>query len=338
MMTVPVGIVGIGTYFPAQIESAADLVARSGIPEEVLIEKMGIRERRIAAEHETVSFMAAEAGRRAIAQAGIDPAQINAVIYHGSEYKEHVVWNGAGKIQHLVGAHNAFAFEVNAVCAGGPIAWYAARSMMQGDPSLEYVLVTVATRENDIINLANARSRFMFNFSSGAAAMLLKRGETHNQILGMSAITDGSLADIVVLNHTPEAIGDDGPARHGDFYGRLDVLDLDTMSARLAEVTMPNFLKVMRQAVEKSGAALSDVRFLGITHMKRSFWLELLTALGLTPAQSVYLENHGHVQSADAIITIEFGLQEGKIKDGDLLVLAGAGAGYTWSAACVRWG
>jgi 3-oxoacyl-[acyl-carrier-protein] synthase-3 len=95
---------------------------------------------------------------------------------------------------------------------------------------------------------------------------------------------------------------------------------------------------VMRQAVEKGGASLADVRFLGITHMKRSFYMQILEALGLTPEQAVYLEDYGHIQSVDQALTLELGLAEGKIKPGDLVVLAGAGVGYTWSSVALRWG
>ena len=101
---------------------------------------------------------------------------------------------------------------------------------------------------------------------------------------------------------------------------------------------MENFLKVMRTAVEKSGYKLDDVAFLGITHMKRSFYNELVAAIGLTPEQSVYLEDYGHVQSVDQVLTLELGLAQGKIKSGDLVLLTGAGTGYTWSSIAVRWG
>ena len=107
---------------------------------------------------------------------------------------------------------------------------------------------------------------------------------------------------------------------------------------RLGETSLANFVRVIREAVERSDATLGDVRFLGITHMKRSFYLQILEAIGLTPEQSVYLEDYGHVQSADQVIALELGLAQGKIKRGDLIVLAGAGTGYTWSAIAVRWG
>ena len=128
MLETSVGIIGTGLYFPQAVETAADLVAITQIPENVLREKMGIRQRHVASAADSVSYMASAAAKQAIHDTGIDPAQINMVISHGSEYKDHVVWNAAGKIQHNVGAVNAFAFEMYALCAGAPIAMNIARS------------------------------------------------------------------------------------------------------------------------------------------------------------------------------------------------------------------
>ncbi len=330
-----VGIAGFGTFFPTAIQTAADLAPLTGIPEPVLREKMGIRQRHIAGERDTVTYMASQASMKALESAGVSPEQIKLVISHGSEYKDHIVWNAAAKIQHNVGAVNAYSFEIYALCAGAPIAMNMAKSMMMGDPRLEYVLLAAGSRENDLINLKNERSRFMFNFGAGGGAMLLQRGATRNLILGASAITDGSLSEAVIL--TDAAIGDGQPVV-GEVKGRLDVTDPEYMASRLGDTSLTNFVRVIRESVESSGASLSDVRFLGITHMKRSFYLEILRAVGLTADQSIYLEDYGHVQSVDQVLTIELGLAAGKIKPGDLIVLAGAGTGYTWSAVTVRWG
>jgi 3-oxoacyl-[acyl-carrier-protein] synthase III len=339
-MTIPIGIAGIGTYFPARIETAADLVERTGIPETVLREKMGIRQRHVAGPQDTISAMATEAARQALSQAGIPAEQVNLVISHGSEHKDHVVWNAAAKIQHNLGAANAYAFEVYALCAGAPIALHVARSMMLADERLQYVLLAAASRENDLINLKNERARFMFNFGSGGGAMLLKRGTTTNQVLGTAVITDGSLSETVVLSQAAQAVGADRHANgaSGDLRGKLDVAQPDYMAERLGEISLANFVKVIAEAVQQSSASLADVRFLGITHMKRSFYLQILEAVGLAPEQSVYLEDYGHIQSVDQALAIQLGLAQGKIKPGDLVVLAGAGVGYTWSAVAIRWG
>jgi 3-oxoacyl-[acyl-carrier-protein] synthase-3 len=110
------------------------------------------------------------------------------------------------------------------------------------------------------------------------------------------------------------------------------------MAERLGGTSLVNFVRVIRESVEVGGASMDEVRFLGITHMKRSFYLEILSAVGLTEEQSVYLEDYGHIQSVDQVLALELGLAQGKIHPGDVIVLAGAGTGYTWSAVSIRWG
>jgi 3-oxoacyl-[acyl-carrier-protein] synthase-3 len=331
-----VGIVGFGTYFPPQVETAADLVDVTQIPEAILRDKMGIRQRHIAGDDDSVTVMASRAAQKALEQANVSAEAIDLVISHGSEYKDHLVWNAAAKIQHNIGAVNGYAFEMYALCAGAPIAMNMARGMMLADPALEYVMLAAGSRENDLINLQNQRSRFMFNFGAGGGAMLLKRDATKNLILGASAITDGSLSETVIL--TEEAVASGESPVIGEVKGRLDVTNGDYMAQRLGDTSLNKFKQVIQEAVEKSDASLDDVAFLGITHMKRSFYNEILESVGLTPEQSVYLEDYGHVQSVDQVIAIELGLAQGKIKPDDLIVLAGAGTGYTWSAVAVRWG
>jgi 3-oxoacyl-[acyl-carrier-protein] synthase-3 len=332
-----VGIIGIGTYFPSAVETAADLVERTGIPEEVLREKMGIRQRHVAGDADTITYMATCAAQQAIGDAGISADKIRLVISHGSEHKDHIVWNSAAKIQANIGAVNAYAFEVYALCAGAPLAMQTARGHMLADPAIEYALLAAASRENDLVNFRNQRVRFMYNFGAGGGAMILQRGVDKNLIVGMSAVTDGMLSEAVVMSSDPDAVGD-GVAEIGDLRGRLDVVQPDYMAERLNQTSLTNFVRVIRESVEQSGVALTDMKFLGITHMKRSFYLEILQAVGLTPEQSVYLEDYGHIQSVDQVLLLQLGLQQGKIKEGDLVVLAGAGVGYTWSAVAIRWG
>jgi 3-oxoacyl-[acyl-carrier-protein] synthase-3 len=336
MTDIHIGIAGIGTYFPEAVETAADLVACTGIPEMVLREKMGIRQRHVAGDANTVTHMATQAAHKALMRAGVAPEQIALVISHGSEYKDHLVWNAAAKIQHNIGAVNAFAFEMYALCAGAPIALNTARAMMLADERLRYVLLAAGSRENDLVSLGNPRARFMFNFGAGGGAILLERGAAANVILGASAITDGSLSETVILTREPDAL--DGDEGIGDLRGRLDVANADYMADRLGAVSLNNFVRVITESVERSGASRADIAFLGITHMKRSFYLEILESVSLSPDQSVYLEDYGHVQSVDQALALELGLAQGKIRPGDLVVLAGAGTGYTWSAIALRWG
>src|SRR5690606_31389597 len=126
-----------------------------------------------------------------------------------------------------------------------PIAMNMTRAMMQTDPRLEYVLLAAGSRENDLINPQNERSRFMFNFGAGGGAMVLRRDATENIILGASAITDGSLSESVIL--TTDAIPENDAEIVGELRGRLDVTDPQYMADRLGGSSLENFVRVIRE-------------------------------------------------------------------------------------------
>ncbi len=333
----PIGIAGTGVYIPSSVVTGAEIAARTGLPEFVVLDKMGIREIHTAGPQDTITAMASQAAQKALDQAGLSPLEIDAVVYHGSEYKDHIVWSAASKIQHLVGASNAYAFEMYALCAGAPIAYKAVRDMMRVDERLKNVLLVSASRENDLIDFTNARTRFMFNFGAGGSAVIFQRGLDRNWVLESAIKTDGTLADTVIMTPADAEIAL-LPAEMGTLHGRLNVHNADYMAERLGQVSLGRFVEVITEAIRYSGYDLNDLRFLGITHMKRSFYEEILAAVGLTPEQSVYLDHFGHIQSVDQILALELGLQAHKIRPGDLIVLAGAGTGYTWSATAFRWG
>jgi len=224
-----------------------------------------------------------------------------------------------------------------ALCAGAPIAYKAVRDMMRLDERLQNVLLVSASRENDLIDFGNMRTRFMFNFGSGGGAAIFQRGLARNEVLESAVKTDGTLADTVVMTPAKQDIAL-LPAEMGTLHGRLDVRNADYMAERLGDVSLDRFVEVISEAITHSGRALTDLRFLGITHMKRSFYEQILAAVGLTPDQSVYLDHYGHIQSVDQVLALELGLAAGKIQPGDLIVLAGAGTGYTWSATAIQWG
>lgn len=333
----PIGIAGLGTYIPSTVLTGEEIAARADLPEFVVLDKMGIRQVHLAGPEDTVTAMASQAGLRALEQAGLDPQDLDLIVYHGSEYKDHIVWSAASKIQNLLGATNAAAFEMYALCAGAPIAYKAARDMMRLDARLQNVLLVTASRENDLIDFSNGRTRFMFNFGAGGGALLFQRGLDRNLVLESAMRTDGTLADTVVMRPAEQGVAL-LPEEMGTLHGRLDVQNTEYMADRLGAVSLGRFVEVISEAVELSGYTLGDLRFLGITHMKASFYREILGAVGLTPEQSVYLQDYGHIQSVDQALALELGLAQGKIQPGDLIVLAGAGTGYTWSATAIRWG
>lgn len=332
-----IGLKSWGIYLPEKIETAADIAASSGIPEDVIVKKMGIRQKHIAGSDDHCSQMAARAGLQALERGGISPRDIDLIIYHGSEYKDHFVWSAATHVQQLIGAENAAAFEIYALCAGTPVAIKTAVAIMKDDDSIKNVLLVTASRENDLVNYQNPRVRYMYNFGAGGGAILLQKGYEHNRVLSSAIINDSSLSEAVFMpgggSRCPVITGTVNPGLY-----QFDVMDLKLLEQRLGLISMPNFKSVILKAIENSGYKPGDIGFLGMVHMKRSFHDTLIAELNMKSSQSVYLDDYGHMQSVDQIMAIELGQQAGLLKAGLLAVLAGAGAGYTWSASAILWG
>ncbi len=118
----------------------------------------------------------------------------------------------------------------------------------------------------------------------------------------------------------------------------LDVFDVDGMKSRLNEKSTPNFLFVVRDALKKSGYTQEDLNYLAILHFKHSAHKYILNELGLDESQSVYLSDYGHMGQIDQILSLKLALDEGKIKDGDIVATVGAGIGYAWAANVIKWG
>ena len=120
---------------------------------------------------------------------------------------------------------------------------------------------------------------------------------------------------------------------HDPFIQHLSIDD------RLDRLSMSNFLKVVEESLEKSGYSREDIDYLGLLRMKRSAFEYVANELGVHPyEQATYFEEWGHMGQNDSIVSIEEGLKSGKIKDGDVVVLAAAGIGWSWNAMTIKWG
>lgn len=335
-----VALTGYGVYVPDATVSGAEIAKRSGIPEAVVTEKMGVREKHVCPpDDDHCSDMAVAAAREALADADVDPETIDVVCYHGSEFKDHVVWSAAASVADRVGASNAYATERYALCAGAPVALRAAKAQLEsGD--VDRALLVTASREEDLVDYEDEDASFMFNFGSGAAAMVLERDpetdRTRAVVRESAALTDGSFAADVVM----PAGGSRRPPSHATVDAglhSLTVRDHETMKERLADVSLPNFLTVADDALARSGYDRVDVDFVSLVHVKRSFHDRLLSELGVGPTGGYYLDEYGHVQSADQVLALDEGLAAGRVESGDVVLFLAAGTGYTWAASVIEW-
>lgn len=333
----PIGLLAWATYLPKRVQDAAEIAALSGIPEEVVRAKLGIHAKHRAGPEDQSSLMALRAAQVALERAGVAPPELDLILYSGSMHKDFYVWSAANRIQYLLGATNAWAFEAVALCTTNVLALKLARDLLTADARLRTVLICGGHRTADLLDYHDHSARFLFNLSDGGSAMVLRRGATANVVLDSAFITDGSLSEEVVIpaggTREPTTPATLAAGRHTFHVARPEVL-----RAGLEGISEANFVRVVRQAVERSGAAPGDIAFLAINHMKPSMHRRILADLGLRPEQSLYLADYGHIGAPDQVLAIELADQRGMLHAGDLVVLASAGLGFTWGATALRWG
>lgn len=332
-----IGILSTGVYLPKERITSKEIAEKSGLPVDVVETKMGIKEKPIPGESDHTVEMGTRAAIKAINKVELDPLDIDLVIYIGEEYKEYPVWTAGIKMQHEIGATNAWAFDTALRCGTTVMGLKIAKDMMTADASLKTVLLAGGYRNGDLINYENPNTRFMFNLGAGGAAMILQSDMENNQLLESHIITDGAFSEDVIVT----AGGTKNPLTKEALDAGLfqfDVPDPTGMKQRLEEKSMVNFIACVEKALQKSGYSKADIDYVAILHMKRSAHTYVLEELGVSLEKSIYLENYGHIGQMDQIISLELAEKEGKLKAGSVVVLVSAGIGYAWGATIVEWG
>ena len=336
-----VGLTGYGIYRPDERISAGEIAAESGIPEDVVRNKMGIEEKRVCpdgADH--VTDMCLTAAERALDDAGVAPAELDLLLYHGSEYKDYIVWSAAADIAHRLGAESAAATENHTLCASAPVSIQRTKAQLAVG-QIDTALHVSASREEDIVEYSDTDASFMFNFGSAGSAYVLEAdpGPKRNRasVRASDTISDGSFAEDVVM---PAGGSRNPPSRETVAAGQhtVTVQAPEDMGERMASVSEENFMSVADAALTASGYERTDVDFLALTHMKRSFSESLCENFGLDlTTESYYLSEYGHVQSTDQLLALDEGHRAGRLDAGDVVLFLAAGTGYTWAATVLEW-
>lgn len=334
-----VGIVGTGIYLPEKRMTASDIsLATKGVwSQEAIIEKLGIIEKPVAGEIDGTQYMGAMAAKDALKNTGINASDIDLILSIGEEWKEYPLTTTGIFIQNEIGAHNAWAIDIQQRCGTTVAALKIAKDMIIADPEINIVLIAGGYRNGDLIDFEDSSVSFMFNLSAGGGAILVKRNHAENEILGTHMITDGSMSRDVGVRYggTSEPITRENIDKA---YKSLSVFDEKHMKDRLNEVSINNWFMCMDKAFEKSGLSRNEMGFLCSLHFKKSMYEHILTELSLSSDQSIYLDHFGHMGQIDQILILHLAKERGLLKNGTIISMIAAGIGYAWGANVIRWG
>ena len=226
---------------------------------------------------------------------------------------------------------------MEAMCGSMMAGFETAKSLMRNNSDLKRVLLVSGYRNNDLISYDEPSTSFMYDIGASGSAVVLEKGLNENVILSSSFKGDGSFSRGC---YVPVGGNDSWPMKPedvDDFHFKVKG-DVKAFKKKLGEKTLPNFFWVIRNSLKKSGYSQKDIDYLAILHFKRSAHEMIMEELELSPEQTTYLEQNGHTGQNDQIISMEQGLKDGKIKQGSLIVLVGAGLGFVWASSVVKWG
>ncbi len=321
-------IVGTGSYLPSKVLTNSDLEKTLDTSDEWIVTRTGIRERRVAAEGENTSDLAAEAGRRALEMAGIGPDDLDLIVV-GTITGDFPWPATACLVQHKLGAGKAAAYDISAACSGFVYALdAAARYLLTGAGKRALVIgAEVLTR---VIDWQDRNTCVLFG--DGAGAVVLEAREGERGILSSHLHTDGSFWELL---YQP-GFGSRHPASEAGIKERLPYLHMQ--GNEVFKVAVRSLSEVAIEAIEANGMTVEDID-LFIPHQANRRILEATAKrVGLKDEQ-VYInvDRYGNTSGASIPIALDEANRAGRIKEGDIVLFDAFGGGFTWASALVRW-
>jgi 3-oxoacyl-[acyl-carrier-protein] synthase-3 len=324
-----VGVLGVGKYLPTRVVTNQELEAWTGLAVETIEEKTGIKTRRIVDDGETASAMSAAAAGEAVVRARISPEAL-AILIACTFTGDYVFPALACKIQALIGAKNAGAFDLLANCTGFQVGLGVVSDRMRCDPSLSYGLVVGTALQSRFINWKDASSAVYFG--DGAGAAVLGRVPPGYGILATEVFSNGKVFDSVRMRGG----GSSYPMRRANVDHGLQYYEIDGMEVWKQVVQYQP--QVIRRSLEKLGLTEKDVDYF-IFHQANLRLIEYLMAKMRVPMRKTYTNvvDYGNTADASQAIALCEAVENGCLRRGDLVVISGVGAGFTFGSTVMRW-
>jgi 3-oxoacyl-[acyl-carrier-protein] synthase-3 len=323
------GILGVGSYVPPQVVTNDDLAKRLDTSDDWIASRTGIRARRVAAADVATSDMAAAAGERALADAGLTASDLDLIVVATStpDYPGSFP-STAAVVQNLLGARQAAAFDLGAVCAGFAYALHVTAQLVRSGAQ-RCVLVIGAETFSRIINWEDRSTAVLFGDGAGAAVV----GEVSDGgYLGGVLGADGSGGPLLQV----AAGGSRMPLTASCIESRQNTIFQNGKEVYKFAVSIMG--DAAAQAVESVGLQTSDVD-LFIPHQANIRIIQKAAERMGLPMERVFvnLDRYGNTSAASIPLALDEAVKAGRIVPGALVVLVGFGAGLTWGANVLRW-
>ena len=318
-------LTGIGAYLPRTLVTNNEMAARVDTSDEWIRERTGIRQRYFAAPDESCAFMATEAARAALADAGVDAAKVDAILL-ATATPDQAFPATAVRVQAALGC-GGFGFDLSAACSGFIYALSMADAMIRAG-QVQTVLVIGAEVYSRIMNWEDRGTCVLFG--DGAGAVLLQAGEGDGShadrgILASRLHSQGSLADILYI---------DGAVGQPDKPGHLVMNGREVFRHAVGKL-----VETVQQTLAASGLTAADIDWL-VPHQANMRIIDAVgRKLGLsTDKVVVTVDQHANTSAASIPLALHAAYRDGRIKRGQLVLMEALGGGLTWGSALVRLG
>lgn len=322
-MTIRSVIMGTGSFLPERRVSNAELAERVDTTDEWIVERTGIRFRHIAGDDETTSTLATGAARAALESAGIAATGIDLIVL-ATATPDQTFPASATRVQTALGINDCVAFDVAAVCSGFLYALQVADSMLRAGVH-QRALVIGAETFSRILDWEDRATCVLFGDGAGAVVLEAQESDetTGRGILTTRLHADGRHNDLLYVDGGPSTTGTVGKLR---MKGR-----------EVFRHAVVNLAAVMEESLGAVGLSSQDVDWV-VPHQANARILDATARkLGLAPERVVVtVDQHANTSAASVPLALDTAVRDGRIKQGDLLVLEAMGGGFTWGAAVVR--
>ena len=325
----PATIASLATYVPPRLLTNADLEKMVDTTDEWILQRTGIRERHIVDPGVATSDLGKEAAIKAIANAGLTPADIGMVIC-GTVTPDMFFPSTACLIQHKIGAHNAWGFDLSAACSAFTYSLTTAVQFVASGAH-DHVLVVGADVMSSIIDYKDRATCVIFG--DGAGAVVVSKAQPGGpQILDFEHEIDGGGGEALCM----PAGGSLHPASHDTVEKRLHYVKQDGQTVFKFAVRKTE--EIARRLLERNGLTAADID-LFVSHQANRRIIQAATEkLGVDPNKVIInIERFGNTTAATIPLALNDAVCAGRLKKGDLVLLASVGAGFTVGAVLLRW-
>jgi 3-oxoacyl-[acyl-carrier-protein] synthase-3 len=318
-------VLGCGSYLPEQILTNAELAKRVDTSDEWIVQRTGIKQRHIAAEGEFTSHLAINAARAALANASVDAQSIDLIVLATST-PDNTFPATAVAVQHALGIYHGAAFDLQAVCSGFVFALATADNFLRTG-SCKRALVIGAETFSRILDWKDRGTCVLFG--DGAGAIVLEAQTLPSQSSDKGVLTTHLRSD---GRHKSKLYVDGGPSST-QTVGHLRMEGREVFKHAVGMIT-----DVIVDAFNATGLTAEDLNWF-VPHQANKRIIDASAhKLHIAPQKVVLtVDLHGNTSAASIPLALSVAVKDGRIKQGDLVMLEAMGGGFTWGSALVRW-